>query len=90
MIYLFGGGGGFLGNVFKGLTSVFTGPEKIKQPKSLDPNKSQKDERKSQEEALRKERALLAKRGGRSKSLLSGGGSTAGIQTTQKSLLGSS
>ena len=89
MIYLFGGGGGFLGKVFKGVTSVFTGPEKVKEPKSLQPEVAQKDERKSQEEALRKERALLAKRSGRSKTLLSGGGSTAGIQTQQKTLLGS-
>jgi len=87
MIFLFGGGGGFLGNVFKGLLQPITGAEKP--DKNLyDASKLQAQERASQEEALRKERALANKRSGRSKTLLTGGGSTAGINTQQKTLLG--
>ena len=40
MIFLFGGGGGFLGNVFKGLLQPFTGPEKVDK-NQLDASKAQ-------------------------------------------------
>ena len=90
MIYAGGGGG-----IFSGITKVLTnsiggliaGPEEAKIPESED---NSAEERRAQAEAERKERQRNAKRSGRSKTVLTGGGSTAGANTQQATVLGGS
>ena len=87
MIYAGGGGSIGIGGIFGGLKSLITGPEEAKLPESED---NAAEERRAQAEAERKERQRNAKRSGRSKTVLTGGGSTAGANTQQATVLGGS
>jgi len=91
MIYCFGGGAGFLGSVFKQVTSMVTGPATLGKDKAsaLDDAAARAAERKRQEEAERRDRARAQNRSGRNASLLSGGGTTAGVASKKPTLLGS-
>jgi hypothetical protein len=85
MIYAPGGGG--IGGIFKGLTSLITGPAAPETPNIPDSGESAAEERRSQAEAERKERLRAQKRSGRSKTVLTGGGTT-GANTAQATVLG--